>query len=113
MKLANFTLQASPSFNKIYLTYFFRLKSEISQLGLFKNIVSKAKQANSHHHHQQANGYHGGETQHSFYSQHQPRKYQQHQEEGEGEEDGEGEDYEGEGDMVLVSPDMCSVSIDD
>jgi hypothetical protein len=76
--------------------------------------VSKAKQANSHHHHQQqANGYHGGEAQHGFYSQHQPRKYQHHQEEVEGEEEGEGEDYEGEGDMVLVSPDMCSVSIDD
>jgi len=92
---------------------FFRLKSEISQLGLFKNIVSKAKQANNHHH-QQSNGY-GGE-QHSFYSQPQ-RQYhvqQQHQQqEEEGEEEGEDGFEEGDGDVVLVSPDMCSVSIDD
>lgn len=121
-----------------------RLKSEISQLGLFKNIVNKAKQANNHthhHHHRQHNGY-GSEQQqqHSFYSSQPPRRQphrqlqlqheeQQQQSRGgaggqEGEEEVEEEEdgvddnddvYDDEDDddnLVLVSPDMCSVSID-
>lgn len=69
--------------------------------------MNKAKQANSHQGGGQlANGY--ASEQRSFYSQ---QRHHHQQEEGDVDEEEEDDD-DGDGDMVLVSPDMCSVSID-
>ena len=89
-----------------------RLKSEISQLGLFKNIVKKANSSSNSNH--QLNGYGGtngygsrDHEQQSFFGQ---QRQLHHEEE---EDDDCVEDDDDDSETVLVSPDICSVSIDD